>query len=86
MSIGEVKATIREGVQAAREGCATIEQATAQVAEAVAGARSATHDTRDPDVKRCFDELAAATHEADLTIRRFVASIDSANAYIVSVG
>jgi hypothetical protein len=86
MSVGEVKATIREGIQAAREGCATIEQASTQIAEAVAEARSASHDSRDPDVKRCFDELVAATREADLTIRRFVASIDSANAYIASVG
>lgn len=85
MNISEVRATIREGIQAIKHGQGTFEQATSGAADATQRALQLLHDSRNEDVEKVRKLLAEAFTEITPTVSRFTAAADSADDYLSSL-
>ncbi|WP_326561272.1 hypothetical protein [Micromonospora sp. NBC_01796] len=86
MNISEVKATLREGIHATKQGQETFEQAASSATDATARALQLLHDSRNEDVEKVRQLLDEAKDEVNPTISRFSAAADSADDYLTSLG
>ncbi|GAB3141271.1 hypothetical protein GCM10027290_13670 [Micromonospora sonneratiae] len=86
MSIGDVKATIRAGNEAAEDAVATFKQAVRRAAEADGLARRTVDGSQAEEVQEALKALTAAEIEINRTLRRYKAAVDRANAYLIRLG
>ncbi|MGI5215585.1 hypothetical protein [Plantactinospora sp. CA-290183] len=86
MTINEVKATLRPGIEAIEHGRSTFEQAAADATEATARAHQLLHDTQDDDVEKVRESLTQAADEVKATVGRFAAAKERAESYLTSLG
>lgn len=86
MSVGEAKATIRQGLQSAEHSRKAIQAVMMEAAEARALAAQTLHDSRHEEVEQGLACLKAAEHEMELTARRLRATIDAATSYLSALG
>ncbi|MGW0435576.1 hypothetical protein ACWDV4_23930 [Micromonospora sp. NPDC003197] len=86
MSIGEVKATIREGTKAAQNGKRVFTEAVAGANDAEALARHTLHGTHQKYAEKGLTLLKEAADEVDHTLKRFAEAVEHANAYLKALG
>jgi uncharacterized protein GlcG (DUF336 family) len=86
VSMEGAKSAIRDGIRAAQEGQTTLTLAMTEASEATTLVRQSTHDSQHADVVAAIGKLTSAAHEAELSHRRFAASIDGARAYLAVIG
>jgi hypothetical protein len=86
MSVGEAKATIRQGLQSAEHSRTAIQAVMREAAEARDFAAQTLHDSRHEKVKQGLACLKAAEHELELTARRLKATVDAATSYLSALG
>ncbi|MEO3748690.1 hypothetical protein [Plantactinospora sp. B5E13] len=86
MNVNEVKSTIREGNQAAKEAANTLHQAGTEAAAAEQLARVTIHDSQDEDAQAGLKILEGFDREVDLAMRRVDAAVEHANAYLAALG
>jgi hypothetical protein len=85
-SIDEVKATIRQGNQAASQARQTIESAAARAEAAGSLAGQAVHDSRHAEVQKALTALREAIREAELVSRRLDDAAGHADRYLGMLG
>jgi hypothetical protein len=86
MSVGDVKATVRQGIQTIREARRATEAVGVEATDAVALARHAVHDSRHAEVEKALACLREAAHEVELTGRRLQVSAEAAHEYLTALG
>ncbi|MEQ4306246.1 hypothetical protein ABNF97_33515 [Plantactinospora sp. B6F1] len=86
MNIGDVKVTVRRGVQAIGAGRRTIETVAADTADATSRAGYTVYDSRHPEVEKAMASLREAAREVELTTRRIDASVEEANEFLRALG
>lgn len=86
MSIEEVKATIRNGIEAIDEAETVIASARDKLRSTRSSAASTTRGSTHETVQRGLRILAQADHEAELTLRRLHASTTAAGKYLGLMG
>ncbi|MEO3929403.1 hypothetical protein ABGB07_36950 [Micromonosporaceae bacterium B7E4] len=86
MSVDEVKATIRQGTEAAREGIKRLRQLATDSAETNELARRTTEGSRDDDVITGLALLADVQGEVERTVRRLATAVDHAETYAKRLG
>ncbi|MBF9127689.1 hypothetical protein I0C86_01565 [Plantactinospora sp. S1510] len=86
MTINEVKATLRAGIEAIEHGRSTFEQAATDAAEAIARAHQLLQDSQDGEVKKMRKSLTAAEGEVKATVGRFAAAKGNAESYLADLG
>lgn len=86
MSIGDVKAELRNGNQSLNQAKTTIEGIGADLAEVSGLALAALHDSQHPEAKRARRALADATREVELILRTVAAAKDGATAFLKALG
>ncbi|MGW4462972.1 hypothetical protein [Micromonospora sp. NPDC004704] len=86
MSINEVKATLRQGIQAIKHGQDTFERAASDATEATRRAMRLLHDSQNEHVDEVRDNLDDAQTEADRTLGRFAAAAEDAGTYLTKLG
>ncbi|MEQ4300108.1 hypothetical protein ABNF97_01735 [Plantactinospora sp. B6F1] len=86
MTIDEVKATLRAGIEAIEQGRTTFEQAAADASEAIARAHQLLHDSQDGEVQKARKRLTEADGEVKATVNRFLAAKGNATSYLTNLG
>ncbi|MET7947569.1 hypothetical protein [Micromonospora sp. NPDC005324] len=86
MSVGEVKASLRAAIEAARQGRRVFDQAASDAEAATRMADAVLRGSRNDDVKAVHQALAAASAEAEPTRRRFDNTAKHAHAYLNRLG
>ncbi|MFC6018497.1 hypothetical protein ACFP2T_20085 [Plantactinospora solaniradicis] len=86
MDIDGVKTTIRAGSRAAKAGAKILEQAASEAAEADALARVTIHDSEHEYAQKALDGMAGLAREVEVTLRRFTAAVEHADAYVRALG
>ena len=86
VSIADVKAVIREGIEACDEAKKVMVTIRDGLASTQALANATTHGSSHPTVTRGLSALDEADHEAELVLRRIRASVDAANGYLGTLG
>ncbi|MEV4494264.1 hypothetical protein AB0J84_00950 [Micromonospora arborensis] len=86
MTIGNVKVTIRKGVQALDNAQMSIERASAKLADASALALATLHDSKRGEAQQSRAALRAAADEVELVLRRITAAKEHAAAYLTVIG
>jgi len=86
MSVGEAKATIRQGLQSAEHGRTAVQAIMREAAETRAVAAQILHDSSHTEVTQGLACLRAAEHELELTARRLTATVDAATSYLSALG
>ncbi|MGW0432831.1 hypothetical protein ACWDV4_09840 [Micromonospora sp. NPDC003197] len=79
MSIRDVKAVIRAGIQASTEGEIQFKKAAREAAEASQLARHTVDGSHADEVEESLTALTAAAREVDQTTRRFEEAVDHAD-------
>jgi hypothetical protein len=86
MDVDSVKATIRAGSHAAKNGARTLVKAATDAADAEHLARQTIHDSQNEDAQKALDKLEEVAQEVKRTLRRFEAAVEHADAYIRAIG
>ncbi len=86
MSVGEVKATLRAAIEAARQGRRVFDQAVSDAQAATGRASAILHGSQHEDVKATHQALAAAKAEVEPTRRRFGGIAEHADTYLTRLG
>jgi hypothetical protein len=86
MSVGEVKATVRQAIQSIDAGRRTIETIAADTADTSGLAGLTVYDSEHPEVKKAMACLREAAREVDLTKRRIDATVEAANDFLRTLG
>jgi hypothetical protein len=86
VSVNEVKATLREGIQAIKHGQNTFEQAAGGATEASQRALQLLHDSRNADVEKVRKLLDEAQTEVNPIVSRFAAAASNADDYLTGLG
>jgi hypothetical protein len=86
VNVEEVKATIRQGIEACEEAETVIASVRERLSSAQRLATTTTYDSRHHAVERGLGSLHEANHEIELVVRRLHASVAAARSYIGSIG
>jgi hypothetical protein len=86
VNVNEVKSTIRNGNEAAKQAKATLEQAASEAAATERLARLTIHNSVDDDAQGALKILEGLGREVELTIRRIDAAVDHADTYVSALG
>ncbi|MEU1396967.1 hypothetical protein ABZ403_13030 [Micromonospora zamorensis] len=86
MSVGEVKASLRAAVEAARQGRRVFDQAASDAEAATRMANAVLHGSRNEDVTAVHEALTAAEAEVEPTRRRFDNTAKHTAAYLTRLG
>ncbi|GIJ29184.1 hypothetical protein Vqi01_43460 [Micromonospora qiuiae] len=86
MSVGEVKATLRAAIEAARQGRRVFDQAVSDAQAATGTASAILHGSEHEHVNATHQALAAAKAEVEPTRRRFGRIADTASDYLNHLG
>jgi predicted phage gp36 major capsid-like protein len=86
VSIEEVKATIRGGIEAIDEAETVIASVRDKLRSTRSSAAATTHGSTHETIQRGLRTLAQADYEAELTLRRLNASTAAAGGYLGLVG
>ncbi|MEU4528031.1 hypothetical protein AB0F49_07365 [Micromonospora ureilytica] len=86
MSVGEVKASLRAAIEAARQGRRVFDQAASDTEAATRMADAVLRGSRNDDVTAVHQALAAAGAEVEPTRRRFDNTAKHANTYLTRLG
>jgi|HigsolmetaAR206D_1030411.scaffolds.fasta_scaffold05458_6 hypothetical protein len=86
MDVNDVKATIRAGSHAAKNGAKTLAKAASDAADAERLARQTIYDSQDKNAQKALDKLTEVAQEVKRTLRRFEAAVEHADAYIRAIG
>ncbi|MET8041783.1 hypothetical protein ABZU25_13075 [Micromonospora sp. NPDC005215] len=82
MSVGEVKASLRAAIEAARQGRRVFDQAASDGEATTRTANALLHGSRNEDVKAVREALTAASAEVEPTRRRFDNTAKHTTAYL----
>jgi hypothetical protein len=85
MSVGDLKNTVRRGIEASGKSLSTMQQVAADLKAATAAARGVLHDTRDEAVVEGLAHLDEAGDEVELTTRRLWRSADHAHGFLAAI-
>ena len=86
MSVGEVKASLRAAIEAARQGRRVLDKAASDAEAATQMADVVLRGSRNEDVKAIHQALAAASAEVGPTLRRFDNTAKHATDYLTRLG
>ncbi|MEV7989048.1 hypothetical protein [Micromonospora sp. NPDC085948] len=86
MSVGEVKASLRAAIEAARQGRQVFDQAASDAETATRMANAVLRGSQNDDVTAVRKALAAADAEVEPTRRRFDNTSTHATAYLTRLG
>jgi hypothetical protein len=86
VNVEQVKATIRQGIEACDEAESVIGSVRDRLRSARTLTTTTTYDSRHSAVERGLASLRAADHEAELVLRRLYASTTAARGYLGSIG
>jgi len=86
MSVGEVKAMVRQAVQAMHAGQRTLEATATDAADITRLAKLTVYDSKHPEVEKAMACLREAEREFDLTRRRIAATVEAANDFLRALG
>ncbi|MGX7675573.1 hypothetical protein [Plantactinospora sp. DSM 117369] len=86
MGVDAVKATIRQGTEAAREGIERLRQLATESTETNELARRTTQGSRDDDVVAGLALLGDVQGEVERTVRRLATAVDHAETYAKRLG
>ncbi|MFG1913730.1 hypothetical protein [Micromonospora sp. NPDC048898] len=86
MSVGEVKASLRAAIEAARQGRRVFDQAASDAEAATHTANALLHGGQHADVTAARQALAAARAEVEPTRRRFDSTAEHAADYLTRLG
>ncbi|GAA2184391.1 hypothetical protein [Micromonospora lupini] len=86
MSVGEVKASLRAAVEAARQGRRVFDQAASDAEAATQMADAVLRGSRNEDVKAAHQALGAASAEVEPTRRRFDNTAKHTADYLTRLG
>ncbi|MEV4755330.1 hypothetical protein AB0J86_09485 [Micromonospora sp. NPDC049559] len=86
MTIEAVKATIRQGIQAAHEAEQTIKRTNASLNDGRSLALATLHDSEHDEVRQARAKLKEAADEIELVLRRLASAKAHAHAYLGTLG
>jgi hypothetical protein len=86
MSIGDVKAAVRQGIHAIDAGRHTIDTVAADTADATSIAGYTVFDSKHLEVQKAMSCLREVAREVELTNRRIDASVEAANDFLKALG
>ncbi|WBB54417.1 hypothetical protein [Verrucosispora sp. WMMD573] len=86
MSIGDVKATLRDGTRSLDQAKATVERIATTLAEAQSLTLATLHDSQHSEAEEARRALAAATREVELTLRNIGVAKKRAIAFMDALG
>jgi hypothetical protein len=86
MSVGEVKASLRAAIEAARQGRRVFDQAATDAEAATRTADAVLQGSQNEDVTAARKALTAASAETEPTRRRFDNAVVHATAYLGRLG
>ncbi|MFF0154744.1 hypothetical protein [Micromonospora sp. NPDC005203] len=86
MSVGEVKASLRNAIVAARQGRRVFDQAASEAEAANHTADALLHASQNADVTAARQALATAQAEVEPTRRRFDSTAAQAADYLTRLG
>ncbi|MFY1690174.1 hypothetical protein [Plantactinospora sp. WMMB782] len=86
MNVGDVKATVRQGLRAVDTGRRTIEAVAAETADATSRAGYAVYDSSHPEIDEAMTCLREAAREVELTNRRIEATTEAAHEFLKALG
>lgn len=86
MSIGEIKAALREADRALAQAAATIKEIGANLDNVTVMALATLHDSQHAEANEARAALTSAKREVELTLRTITVVRDSAGSYRRSLG
>ncbi|WP_433130302.1 hypothetical protein ACQPWW_07000 [Micromonospora sp. CA-240977] len=86
MSVGEVKASLRAAIEAARQGRRVFDQAASEAEASTRTAVAILQGSQNEDVTAVHEALNAAAAEVEPTRRRFDNAANHASAYLTRLG
>ncbi|MCF0094426.1 MULTISPECIES: hypothetical protein [unclassified Micromonospora] len=86
MSIGEIKAALREVDGLLGEAAATVEEIGAQLAEATSLTLTTLHDSQHDEANKARTALTSAKREVELILRTITVIKDNTGSYRESLG
>lgn len=86
MSVGEVKATVRQAIQSIDAGRRTIETIATDTADTSSLAALTVYDSSHPEIEKAMACLREAVREVELTRRRIDATVEAANDFLQALG